>query len=1110
MRLAPWQVKGIGPHARETAREAARRSGMSLGQWLNAVILDQAADEGIYAGDDAERYDGNGDDLATINRRLDDLARHIARLGGQPAAAPPRDPDAGARQIAEAILKLNSGLDTLIAEGRSTSSALDQRVNSVDQALARLRGERVRAAASYSDGKPVSISVEQAIAEAAARQRALGAEFAAPSPERPAPAPLECRTSEAVDSLRAELAEIGRTLTAAMPRQALQALEGEVRALAQRLDADRGAGEASAVAGLEQALLDVRDALRRLAPAESLVGFDQAIKMMSNKIDVLAGARQDPAGLEQLETATATLRTLVGQVATSDALAALTQEVRALADRIERSAFSGGADALAALERRIGTIAEAIEAVRDQSGRNSPPQLAQLMSALEEKLSRLEATPAPPAQDDQEVLGGLEDRIGLLVEKLEASEGRLGRLDTIERGMAELLSHLDAALRAKAAAPPGAAQAAGRATPTAAPTPAPTPAPTAAPMPAPALTQMPAPEPDIAAVRPAPEWADAPHTPDLVDTVQHPVEPAVDPIIAAIESAMNTDARGAAPVPAEAAPAAAQFIPQSGPPPGAPVVGSPPPASRPAVAVRPPSPPRPPIDPTLPADHPLEPGSGPPRARPGASAPPKVANAAERIAASEAPLRANGVVGEPEPKTNYLQAARRAAQLAQMSQRAEQTVSAAPRKRVGRFSLRRKALLVGLSVAVLIVAALRFAASYFQLAELVASPAPLAAETGPPVMVARPSSAAPRTDAPPLFLEPDLTTAALPIPAPAAPSAPPAIVIVPPVATVPPPSSLPEAQSVPAPLPSTAAADALPLAPVVSAPLPPPAATPVPALPASPPSSPSATPPATGDVTGAMVPRQVVAAAAAAAGSTAAPPATVSALPAGIGGPVLIAAATAGQPAAAYEVATRFSEGRGVPRSLALAAVWYERAAKTGLAPALFRLGALYEKGEGVTKDLNEARRLYIAAAAKGNVNAMHNIGVLYSEGIDGKPDYKVAAQWFRRSAMFGTADSQYNLAVLYARGLGVQRDMAEAYRWFALAAKAGDADAGKKRDDVAARLDARTLAAARHDVETWVAEQAPEEASSVQPPPGGWDQAPPAVKRRSRAGQHVAKAAPI
>ena len=34
----PWNLKGLRPEARETARTAARRSGMSVGEWLNDVI----------------------------------------------------------------------------------------------------------------------------------------------------------------------------------------------------------------------------------------------------------------------------------------------------------------------------------------------------------------------------------------------------------------------------------------------------------------------------------------------------------------------------------------------------------------------------------------------------------------------------------------------------------------------------------------------------------------------------------------------------------------------------------------------------------------------------------------------------------------------------------------------------------------------------------------------------------------------------------------------------------------------------------------------------------------------------------------------------------------
>ncbi|MGB5093696.1 MAG: hypothetical protein WBN97_10360, partial [Parvibaculum sp.] len=41
----PWSVKGIEPEAREAAKQAARRSGLTLGAWLNQVIMDSGTDE---------------------------------------------------------------------------------------------------------------------------------------------------------------------------------------------------------------------------------------------------------------------------------------------------------------------------------------------------------------------------------------------------------------------------------------------------------------------------------------------------------------------------------------------------------------------------------------------------------------------------------------------------------------------------------------------------------------------------------------------------------------------------------------------------------------------------------------------------------------------------------------------------------------------------------------------------------------------------------------------------------------------------------------------------------------------------------------------------------
>jgi localization factor PodJL len=220
-------------------------------------------------------------------------------------------------------------------------------------------------------------------------------------------------------------------------------------------------------------------------------------------------------------------------------------------------------------------------------------------------------------------------------------------------------------------------------------------------------------------------------------------------------------------------------------------------------------------------------------------------------------------------------------------------------------------------------------------------------------------------------------------------------------------------------------------------------------------------------------------------------------LPAAIGSLALRDGALAGDPAAMYEVGTRFADGRGVAQNLTLAAHWYERAALQGSMPAAYRLGSLYEKGQGLARDVQMARRYYALAAEAGNVKAMHNLAVLYAEGIDGKPDYRQASQLFRKAADRGLRDSQYNLGILYARGLGVDQNLAESFKWFALAANQGDADAQKKREDVAVRLDAQTLLAARLAVQTWTAQPVEAAANDVRPS-ADWDRTEGARSRKA------------
>jgi localization factor PodJL len=1052
---------------------------------------------------------------AALDERLDQLTRQIDRLVN--AAA--HSQDSVPQQMAQTISRLDQRLDQLVRQGRRAADELERRAGGIDRALANLGQERLRS--TYVPTTAPRETIDQAVAEISARQRQLataarGPEAYAPPP-RPSPqepsgkeayarppaakeppardlpardlpvrdlpvreAPvrepptadlsglqeqLRSITSrleslnepsglaEAVAALRQELAQIGNALREAMPRRAVESLEAEIRKLADQITEGRQAGMGpAAMAGLERGLAELHAALRGLAPAESLVGFQEAIQALTRKVDLLSlgGANgADPATLEAIRSAVESLRGLVGHVASGEALASLATEVRALGEKIDRVTTRPADDFLKTLDRRINAIAEAIEAVRREGGRSVPDGFEQLIRSLNDKIEGLQLS-----RPDQLAIGALEERITRLVEKLDASEARLGHLGGIERGMAELLVHLEA-MRAAQAAPVAVAPRA--------------PEPRNAPPTAPPVDLL---RRDVADIKQAQSTVGR-RTEESLEAVHGTIGDVVNRL-AMIESDLRTEPRLSPATPTEdddkdkdedIAAAAVPPKPVQAPLP------QPPRAKAPAA---PAAPTRQPIDPSLPPDFPLEPGSGAPRGR-GAGGPERSApDLSARVARPEPPAGAGGEA------PNFLEAARRAAKAAALQQVSDDKPGEAG---ASPLSDRLKQLFVGAGVVLAVAGAFRFAGMYLDPERVILADAPAPrAETAP---TSATLSSTARAIAVPGLAE------LVPPPARSLPAiAPPSVAITVgdgSFAAAPPSGAITSER----PQPSAVAAagqraDITGSVPsgrgpaiITASPLPAPAAPATPAAPAA-------------------------AEPAASAAVPAAPP------PADGIGRGMLAAATAGNPAAAYEVASRYADGRGVPQSYKDAVTWYERAAKSGIAIAQFRLGSMYEKGLGVQKDLKEARRLYLAAADQGNAKAMHNIAVLYAEGIDGKPDYRSASQWFRKAADRGVADSQYNLAILYARGIGVDPDLAQSYKWFALAAANGDKEAGKKRDDVAGRLDPGRLVQAREAVASFVATPQPEEAISVKLPPEGWEKASRPMAAPAKGRDRVQKQASV
>jgi localization factor PodJL len=204
-----------------------------------------------------------------------------------------------------------------------------------------------------------------------------------------------------------------------------------------------------------------------------------------------------------------------------------------------------------------------------------------------------------------------------------------------------------------------------------------------------------------------------------------------------------------------------------------------------------------------------------------------------------------------------------------------------------------------------------------------------------------------------------------------------------------------------------------------------------------------------------------------AAGQFLVDPATVKGIPTDAPA-TLQQAALSGDAAALYEIASRAAEGRGMAKDMSAAVHLLERASQAGLPPAQARLAMMHEKGDGTPLDLKQAAFWYERAAMGGNIRAMHNLATLLASGRNGKPDYAAALRWYGEAAESGLRDSQYNLGILLALGLGSKLDRPKAFQWFSLAAAQGDTEAAQKRDEMAGRLSAAEMKAARAALELW------------------------------------------
>ena len=316
---APWSVKGIDPKAREIAKDLARRSGMTLGEWLNSMIME----------------DGDEDEGYTPLPRRPHAAEMFERRGRSRRLDDAYGADEDTHRLGASIDAIAARLEA--AERRSTVA-----IQGVDQAVA---GLVRRLEAADQDGRQYGRRIDDIAEELREGHRRL----------RKFENEVGPKTAETFGKVETGLGVLAGRLYDIEERQ-----RTGVNELRQRMEtveklAGPGAGSdllAQVGARLDQAQSRTTEALRGLE--RSFAHLDQRLRT--------AEARVEPEGVREAARFEKLAETLSRQVEANRAemMRRLdTAESENRMDRIERAVLSLG-DQLKASETRSAGAVEAM------------------------------------------------------------------------------------------------------------------------------------------------------------------------------------------------------------------------------------------------------------------------------------------------------------------------------------------------------------------------------------------------------------------------------------------------------------------------------------------------------------------------------------------------------------------------------------------------------------------------------------------------------------------------------------------------------------------------------------------------------------------------------
>lgn len=429
----PWSVKGIDANTRDAAREAARHAGMSVSDWLEHVIREEAGKvqsvTGRQAADDAAEMP-----QSDIGRRL----RRLAQSGSGSAIERGRDRsierDAGrARQGTANRGELELLLDhaaNLEARTRDqeikTTNALESIVGWIEKAESRMAAservvaERQERATSVIADAIKTVSSRVADVERRATAPSYPASEQATS-YQPAPAgrrPVLSRDSlaHAISDIQGRQRELNDPAGRPKPAAIMQNLRDDLGQIAGLQHGERRTGERRAdvtplMNGLRADLAQLRHDIANISAQPASSNLEDSIRDLAQRLD-----SRTPAALDDLAKPLARIEAELSRLQSQDPghrfgkieneiqrlgdrieslantaheprlLAAAVQELSGLKDILQRNSQIPGLDDLSS---QIATLAQDMGRVREEISRTSPANdVESAIEAMREALMR--------------------------------------------------------------------------------------------------------------------------------------------------------------------------------------------------------------------------------------------------------------------------------------------------------------------------------------------------------------------------------------------------------------------------------------------------------------------------------------------------------------------------------------------------------------------------------------------------------------------------------------------------------------------------------------------------------------------------------------------------